>query len=86
MSNGSPTLGRTFHHDSSGFLMESKGIRLESSKQYLTTLRKFEKEEARQKVGKRPLKEQKSRLFWLHFNSMKEIPKISWITNSSRYL
>ena len=56
MPNGSPTLGRTFHHYTSGFLMESKGIRLESSKQYWTTLRKFEKEEARQKVGKTTLK------------------------------
>ena len=49
VSNGSPTL----HHYTSGFPMESKGIRLESSQRVLDTIRKFEKEEALQKVGKR---------------------------------
>ena len=53
---------------------------------YWTTLRKVEKEEALQKVGKRSLKEPESRLFYLHFISMKEIPQISRIKNSSRYL
>ena len=87
VSNGSPTLGRTFHHYTSGFPMESKGIRLESIVNgYWTTFRKFEKEEALQKVAKRPLKEPESRLFYLHFISMKEIPQISRIKNSSRYL
>ena len=66
--------------------MESKGIRLESSQRVLDTLRKFEKEEALQKVGKRPLKEPESRLFYLQFISMKDIPQISRIKNSSRYL
>ena len=63
--------------------MESKGIRLESSQRVLDTIRKFEKEEALQKVGK---KEPESRLFYLDFISMKEIPQISRIKNSSRYL
>ena len=53
---------------------------------YWSTLRKFEKEEALQKVGKRPLREPESRFFYLHFISMKEIPQISRIKNSSRYL
>ena len=30
--------GRTIHHYTSGFPMESKGIRLDSSRQYWTTL------------------------------------------------
>ena len=38
VSNGSNTLGRTLHHYTSGFPMESKGIRLDSSRQYWTTL------------------------------------------------
>ena len=38
VSNGSNTLGRTLHHYTSGFPMERKRIRLDSSRQYWTTL------------------------------------------------
>ena len=41
VSNRWPSLGRTFHHQTSGFPVESKGIWLESSWQYLTTLLKL---------------------------------------------
>ena len=43
VSNGSPTLGRTFHHYTSGFPMESKGIRLESSQRVLDNSQKGRK-------------------------------------------
>ena len=38
VSNGSNTLGRTLHHYTSGFPMGRKRIRLDSSRQYWTTL------------------------------------------------
>ena len=41
VSNGSPSLGGTFHQQTSGFPMESKGIWLEPSWQYWTALLKL---------------------------------------------
>ena len=38
VSNASNALGRTLHHQTSGFPMESKGLRLDSGRQYWTTL------------------------------------------------